>query len=142
MGYSLYIHRRENWFDEGEDLSISYDEWNALAAADEALDVVGFSENLHTNIIHESFEMIDPIGNKVVFHWSAGAIEIEGASEASVPKIFRSISKLDAKLQGDDGEFYREDGTSFYPEVTEADVSPSPIHRQKPRSFFSKLLKR
>ncbi|MFE6049245.1 hypothetical protein ACFQ6N_00635 [Kitasatospora sp. NPDC056446] len=80
MGYDVHITRRENWWDEeGQDVSAA--EWEAVIAADPGL------------VMHPMW-------------WSAGWIVSKSPSDAVIATMREVAKVLDARLQGDDGEYY------------------------------------
>jgi hypothetical protein len=80
MGYDVHITRRENWWDEeGQDISTA--EWEAVVAASPSL-------------------VTAPLW------WSAGRIVSKHPSEAVIAKMCEVAKVLEARVQGDDGEYY------------------------------------
>ncbi|MFI7503948.1 hypothetical protein ACIBVL_36815 [Streptomyces sp. NPDC049687] len=80
MGYDVHITRRENWWDEeGQDISTA--EWEAVVAADPGL-------------------VMTPMW------WSAGLIVSKNPSDAVIATMCKVAKMLDARVQGDDGEYY------------------------------------
>ncbi|ROR46495.1 hypothetical protein [Kitasatospora cineracea] len=80
MGYDVHITRRENWWDEeGQDISTA--EWEVLVATDPSLVMVPM-------------------------WWNAGRIVSKNPSDAVIATMCRVAKELDARVQGDDGEYY------------------------------------
>ncbi|MET9691967.1 hypothetical protein ABZY81_26375 [Streptomyces sp. NPDC006514] len=80
MGYDVHITRRENWWDE-EGQGISAVEWEAVVAAAPGLGMA-------------------PVW------WTAGRIVSKNPSDAVIATMCRVAKALEARVQGDDGEYY------------------------------------
>ncbi|MGW4379572.1 hypothetical protein [Kitasatospora sp. NPDC004531] len=80
MGYDVHITRWVNWWvEEGRDISTV--EWEAVVAADPGLAAVPM-------------------------WWNAGRIVSKNPSDAVIAKMREVAKLLDARVQGDDGEYY------------------------------------
>jgi hypothetical protein len=76
----VHITRRENWWDEhGPDISAA--EWEAMVTDDPGLAVVPM-------------------------WWRAGRIVSKNPSDAVIAKMYEVARLLDARVQGDEGEYY------------------------------------
>ena len=142
MGYELHIHRAaEDWMDASS-TPISQAEWIGLAEADPELARAG------------SYLTSRPDGSTAeipTFTYTApdrddgcgfsldpedGKITVAGAyDQASRMKAVELAKKLGARVQGDDGEFYDDDGDGF-----EVD-RPVEVDRPDPpkRGLFGRL---
>ncbi|MFE7191384.1 hypothetical protein [Kitasatospora sp. NPDC057541] len=104
MGYDLHITRREYWWDEvGEDISAA--EWGAAVAAEPGLVVVplpvGSSEGVAELVLRESGRSSgEPLW------WRAGRIKAKNPTDVMIATMCRLAKALNARVQGDDGEYY------------------------------------
>jgi hypothetical protein len=112
MGYDLHITRKGNWFDEDGPL-ITGAEWRTLIERDPEL-------TLDTSV---QLKMKD--GEYIFAAWNGeqgalghyqGEITTKNPDKPLTIKMVNIAAALGAKVQGDDGEIYREDGSSFPPE--------------------------
>jgi hypothetical protein len=93
MGYDLHITRKAHWSDEDGSV-ITADEWRVLIDGDAQLRE-----------------------NDGALYYDAGEITAKNPDEPLIRKMVEIAQKLDARVQGDDGEIYRGDGSSFEPDV-------------------------
>ena len=87
MGYDLHITRRADWSDS-DGPAIGELEWQQTIGGD---------------------------GEAGAFYWSDGEISIKNPDPMQIAKAVRLAASLNAQVQGDDGEIYREDDSSFQP---------------------------
>jgi hypothetical protein len=120
MGYDLHITRKENWFDEDGPL-ITGAEWRALIERDPEL-------TLDTSM---RLKMKD--GDYIFAAWNGeqgalghyhGEITAKNPDKPLIIKMVNVAKALGAKVQGDDGETYKEDGSSFQPDVPATTPAP------------------
>jgi hypothetical protein len=99
MGYDLHITRAERWNEPmGEEITAS--EWSGLVAQDPEL--VTDEENGPYAAVWE-----DPEGNvRGWFDWYGGAVFTTNPDQDIVRKLLELAAQLNARVQGDDGEFY------------------------------------
>lgn len=90
MGYDLHITRRSNWSDSGGP-AISESEW---------------------------LRVVNQAPDAEVFYWHNGEVSVKNPEPALIATMVRFATLLSSRVQGDDGEIYREDGSSFQPSVT------------------------
>ena len=117
MGYDLHITRRGNWADE-DGPEITLDEWNAYVASDDELQpdaANGPPYFLWTAHPQEPWTL----------WWRRGVVQTKNPDDATVRKLVAIAERLGATVQGDDGEVYRADGTSFQRESS----TPTPPAR-------------
>ncbi len=110
MGYDLHITRKANWSDPAGS-AIAEAEWQKLIEADPELTL-----DTETKVA-----MAD--GKYVFAAWKGRAWRATGyyggeitATNPKKPLIVKMVGiakSLNAQVQGDDGEIYREDGTAF-----------------------------
>lgn len=116
MAYSLHIHRRAEWSDRGDDITLT--EWQALCEADPTLDLtaVATAQNHRTGeeiaIRAEGMARWDgPV--MAWFTLDRGRITVDGADDAIIAKACEIAERLGARVQGDEGEFYAADGSTL-----------------------------
>ncbi|WP_224277024.1 hypothetical protein [Streptomyces sp. LS1784] len=80
MGYDVHITRRENWWDE-EEQDINPAAWEAVVADDLGLAMAPM-------------------------WWTAGRIVSKNPSDAVIATMCQVAKVLNARVQGDDGEYY------------------------------------
>jgi hypothetical protein len=99
VGYDLHVTRAEDW-SASDESPIALDEWLALATADPEL--VAMPEN------GEGFFAFghpdDDAGGW--FDWFEGNVYTKNPDKRLLAKMLTLASRLDAKVQGDDGEPY------------------------------------
>jgi hypothetical protein len=93
MGYDLHITRREDWFDRGDD--ISADEWLNYVESDTELSID--KRNGRYFAIWKEDDWLD---------WQRGEIFTKNPRKTLVEKMIQIANRLNAKVQGDDGEVY------------------------------------
>jgi hypothetical protein len=105
MGYSVYITRRQNWYDAAGS-TISLEEWQALIDAD--------PEFLWSPELGGNFAVWGVGGrdNQQWICWDAGNLESKHPDDAMVQKLCSLASSLGATVQGEGGEIYRSGATS------------------------------
>jgi hypothetical protein len=113
MSYDIHIHRREEWLDEGNDITL--DEWKALIAHDKSL-VPDGHVNWKPKDGGDSYETpaatwTAPDGSKGGFYWYNGEITVGSPTQAVATKAYELAQMLSARVQGDDFEFYGPDGS-------------------------------
>lgn len=109
MAYSLHAHRRPDWFDSGEDITLA--EWRALCEADPALDLTGVAtaRNPRTGeVIEIRAEGMARWEGPVTawFTLERGSITVGAADDAIIAKALEIARQIGARLQGYEGEFY------------------------------------
>jgi hypothetical protein len=135
MGYEVHITRKENWFDEGPEISLT--DWLGVVRTDPEMRHDGFAEASVGN--GSVLRVEDPSmavwlaypghledGNKAWFWLSNGNVVTKNPDEAMLNKMLLIAYQLSAKVQGDEGEIYGANG-----EVT-AEAKPSPHPSRKP----------
>jgi hypothetical protein len=94
MGYDFHITRRDDWYDEGAD--ISADEWLKYVESDPELS------------IDESNGKYFAIWKEDWLDWRRGEIYTKNPRKNLVEKMIQIANRLNAKVQGDEGEVYIE----------------------------------
>jgi hypothetical protein len=128
MGYDLHITRKHNWSDPTGP-AIAETEWrNAIEEDPElSLDPESRAEFSGGEFVFASWK-----GEHGVLWWYRGEIVAKNPDELLIAKMARIARSLNASVQGDDGEFYLEDGSSFQPGST----PPSPA---APHGLISRI---
>lgn len=100
MGYDLHITRAENWT-ENEDQWITSDEWLSVVESDRELTLNTINGPFFTDWSVESrYE-------SPWFDWSEGNIFTKNPDKKIIEKMLQLADRLNAQVQGDDGEIYR-----------------------------------
>ena len=116
MGYDIYITRKEFAHDvDGPEISL--DEWRAYVNIDRELELREHTEYTDRDGSIKRFEYPGSavwirwskhgMGvNEAWFHHQDGNVYVKNPEEEIVRKMVRVAAALDARVQGDDGEFY------------------------------------
>ena len=99
MGYELHITRRKQWFDEGDD--IAREEFLAYVRSDPEFSYPGEAG--------EDFaDWKSPTADYTTWlQWFDGRVITKNPEAEFVDKMVAVAKKLNAKVQGDDGETYQ-----------------------------------
>lgn len=136
MGYEVHITRKENWFDEGPEISVA--EWIDVVHADAELRNDGYAEaalgdgsvlrvdDPSLSVWH-TYSKHQPDGNMAWLWHSNGNVVAKNPDAEILRKMAQIAQRLSAKVQGDEGEIYGGDGQL----VTET-TSRSPSKHSKP----------
>ncbi len=119
MGYDLHITRKENWLDASQ--AIDLDEWLEYVDADPDLQHDGFAETPVANgavlraerdgiCVWTGYSGGENAENKAWLMWNSGSIVAKSPDEEVRQKMWCIAQALGAKVQGDEGEYYGEDG--------------------------------
>jgi hypothetical protein len=131
MGYDLHITRAKFHF-ENEGAWITADEWLRYVESDPDLKLAGYNGEYFALWSGKS-EYPDPW-----LDWFQGNIYTQNRDAPLIDKMVEIAKKLDAKVQGDDGETYIGGGPNDSPPCPEHDL---PKHSKQPkRSWFRRLL--
>ena len=101
MGYDLHITRANFWA------------MNAGSWIDPAEWLIAVHEDLELQLISESetypaMWLRDYCNSEVCFEWIEGNVFLKNPTKAAIIKMEAIAGHLQAKVQGDDGEFYRD----------------------------------
>ena len=102
MSYYLYITRKLHWSDEGPNITAK--EWLGVIADDPELELAGENGEYFTNWLGAS-TISEPW-----FNWSDGNIYATFPDKAQIAKVLEIASRLNAKVEGQDGEVYTATG--------------------------------
>ena len=116
MGYDLHITRKKNWdgFEDEHGPDISFDEWMAVVNADPELRIEGYENRrladksivkqpLAVCTAHSRYTERDP---GPALGYRHGNVDAKNPDREFRRKMWRLAQLLEAKVQGDDGEFY------------------------------------
>jgi hypothetical protein len=127
MGYDFHITRRKYYHDE-DGPSITEEEWKALVEADPELEFRDSDNPLFATWNGKS-EYPDPWFD----YWAEyGRIDTKNPDNPIIAKMLEMAKKLNAKVQGDDGEVYTSP-TSYHSEEDE-------MAEQTSRPWWKRLL--
>jgi len=112
MGYDLHITRRQKWFAaEGPDITTF--EWRAIIEGDPEMRLSAAAEPEIPGgemLRYENPNLAEWTGHPdedvVWFDYRRGNIVVKDPDEATLVKMQEIASKLEANVQGDDGELY------------------------------------
>ena len=102
MGYDVYITRRKQRSD-GADISL--DEWIAQLKSDPEMRL--------DNVAEAVAPTGDP-GHEVLFDYRRGRIVVKNPDETILRKMWSLAQKLSAKVEGDEGESYDQNGHPIF----------------------------
>lgn len=112
MGYDLYITRAEDWYNnQGRELTEAA--WKTVIEADPEMRMIGFAEA--TTPSGETLRYVNsllaewsghPEHEIVWFDFRQGNVVVKNPDELTLAKMQEVAGKLNARVQGDEGEFY------------------------------------
>ncbi len=109
MGYEVHIVRQLDFDNSEEESNIQIDEWKNLVDGDLELTWQQYSGvESETDFEHcywLSHPEIDE-SNRPWFHFYRGSISTKWTDIACLYKLLQMADKLNARLRGDDGEYY------------------------------------
>jgi hypothetical protein len=128
MGYDVHITRKDEWFTE-EGAEISLDEWKLYVESDPEMRLDNFAEaETPDGILRVESEGIsvwigyschEVDGNMAWFDYFEGNVKVKNPDEEILKKMFSIAQTLNARVQGDECEFYDEKGQSNWQELKE-----------------------
>jgi hypothetical protein len=123
VGYELHITRKPNWFDDGPEIRL--DEWIAVVKQDPEMRLDGFAET-ETGDTHAVLRVEDSSlavwtaysahgrdGNMAWLYLSQGSVVAKNPDQEIRTKMAALARRLGARVQGDEGEFYGDDGEAL-----------------------------
>src|SRR5580765_6220639 len=114
MGYDLHITRAASWTDSARS-PITPSEWQRVVEA-------------HPHLAAHSLS------------YDGAEITAKNPDESLGRTMVQIANALGAKVQGDDGEIYREDGSSYEPEDDAPPAPPPPAPAAaRPEGVFSRI---
>ena len=123
MGYDLHITRKSEWGDEGQDISLS--EWKVVVGEDPSLRITGEVNAITCSGEHISYKSENlalwsghPSGVAIPFDFRGGQIVVKSPDGPILKKMLSLAERLQAKVQGDEGEVYTLQETHGVPLVS------------------------
>ncbi|WP_131735729.1 hypothetical protein [Actinomadura roseirufa] len=115
MGYDLHITRKDDWSEESGP-EISADEWADAVAADPDLVMCQTAQAVADGqeLMYEHRWLAQMVTHPrrsekgAWLDWSNGRIDVKDPDDLLVKKMRQIAWRLDALVQGDDGEYYDE----------------------------------
>jgi hypothetical protein len=140
MGYDVHITRAEDWSDN-QGFEISTEEWLNLIQNDPELTPMPESEK-YSVVWHGPTQY-----SETWLDWADGNIYTKNPDKATLRKMWQVAQRLNAKIQGDDGEIYDEREIN---EFDDSYLNPNqvlnelkkPLHESPLLSFVRRLFKR
>jgi hypothetical protein len=116
MGYELHIVRRNDYDDLDEQSNISLDEWLAYVESDKELELTN-GYQIKVPGVTDTFQNVPGFCNWTAhstkkrdelpwFDYGYGSITAKYPDDETIRKMIEIAEKLNAKVQGDDSEFY------------------------------------
>jgi hypothetical protein len=114
MGYDVHITRKQEWIDK-DGLQIREDEWQAYVASDPEMVIIGFAEA--TTPQGETIRVTHPLLTEwhghsshlpIWFSYFEGNLVVKNPDKECLAKMRQIATRLKARVQGDEGEFYDE----------------------------------
>ncbi len=117
MGYNIYITRKQDWFDGDDSNEIKLTEWTDYIQSDSEMKLDNYAEtenDLEEKIRYEnqgiaiwtSYSKHGLADNFAWFDFSNGNVTVKNADTEIRNKMIDIAGRLNAKVQGDDGETY------------------------------------
>jgi len=112
MGYDVHITRKTEWSDK-DGPRITEDEWQVYVASDPEMVVTGSAE--HTTPNGETIRITHPLLTEwrhhssrtpVWFSYFEGNLCVKNPDDECLEKMRQVASRLQARVQGDEGEVY------------------------------------
>jgi hypothetical protein len=111
MGYDMHITRAPSWW-ENAGHEIDEAEWRDLVAADPELTITGAAEVdlpdgqtlRYQNELLAEWKA--PDGATVWFDFRGGNVVVKNPGDDAIAKMHQLARRLDARVQGEEGEFY------------------------------------
>jgi hypothetical protein len=138
MGYELHIVRRNNWDDIEEQSNITFAEWIAYVKTDEELELTNGYELTMNGESHSqsvpgfcewtAHSTEKSPGYRPWFDYGFGSISTKNPDFEVLHKMLAIAKALQARVQGDDGEFYDEETVATL-EASEAEKPSSPAKK-------------
>jgi hypothetical protein len=113
MGYDLHITKASEWSGSSRH-PITEEQWKAVVIADGELkmDTIATAENPKTQEVIQvgnrfMASWVDPTTKeKHYFYYSRGKVSVKNPTDSTIKKLKTMATKLGARVQGDDGEWY------------------------------------
>ena len=109
MGYDLHIMRRNDFENREEESNITLEEWKNLVESSDDLTWQEFPLDPKETDFEYCYWLAHPEQddtNRTWFNFWRGAINTKNPDFACMRKLVDMSGKLDARVEGDDGEVY------------------------------------
>jgi hypothetical protein len=117
MGYDIHITRQENWYDEDVSKQILFTEWEEYLENDSEMRLDNFAEaTLQSGdkirlenqglAVWTKYSGDNIDSNHAWFDFRNGNITVKNPDGEIMKKMLSIAEKLEAKMQGDEGEIY------------------------------------
>ncbi len=130
MGYDFHITRREQWIDEGDEITAA--EWLAYVERDPELQLSP-DQGPYFAMWRGQCEYEEPW-----FDWDSGQIYTKNPDKAIIDKMVAMAREFGAKVQGDDGEIYENGEQALRPPPAPAVQAPPPF-AQRIGTWFARF---
>jgi hypothetical protein len=132
MGYDLHITRAKLWTDDAHPIALA--EWAAYVSGDPELDMTGVAETPTPDGIlrYENPGLAvwrSPESGQVWFDLRHGNVVVKNPDDATIEKMVAVARRLNAHVQGDEGETYSGGGRRPVP-------APGPSFLERFRSWL------
>lgn len=118
MGYDVYITRQDNWYDQDDTKRISLEEWLNYVATEADIRLDNYAE---ANVSNGETIRLEADGlsvwtaysgngvgeNYAWLNYDSGNIVVKNPDEEIISKMVDISLKMEAKVQGDEGEIYQ-----------------------------------
>jgi len=145
MGYDVHLTRKEDDFDEvGQQISI--EEWKKYISGDSEMRLDGFAEAETSDgtlrveseglAVWLAWSKHEDAGDMAWMDYYGGNITVKNPDEEMLSKMCRISCLLQAKVQGDEGEVYDENGKSNWQDSKEEGQNCKEMAPQKWWQFW------
>ncbi|MBV8252279.1 MAG: hypothetical protein JO154_06690 [Chitinophaga sp.] len=148
MGYELHITRQDTWYDEDFSKQISMEEWKNYLTDDPEMRLdnyaeASFEDGSVLRIEGEGLAVWTKHSRllNVWFSYYKGNICVKSPDEEVILKMVNIAQKLDARVQGDDMEYYGKKGLILPDSQVVTNVQSWRRMYNKFTSFFNKWKK-
>ncbi|WP_186764622.1 hypothetical protein [Comamonas flocculans] len=141
MGYEVHITRKQDPLVKDGPV-ISMEDWDAYLSCDADMRLDGYAEvNIQGGealrmeaeglAVWTAYSGHDVNGNMAWFYFDCGAITVRNPDAEIFRKMFSIAQALDARVLGEEGEEYGEDGTMLAPRRVCRILCKRTIHRRR-----------
>jgi hypothetical protein len=121
MGYDVHIVRNNEWWNEEVGGGISLDEWESYLGSDPTMRMDGFAEadTAEENVLRYENEGLavwvaysgdDRDGNRAWFDYRNGSVIVKNPDDEILKQMCSIALQMEAKVLGEEGEEYGENG--------------------------------
>ncbi|MCH5599999.1 hypothetical protein [Niabella ginsengisoli] len=143
MSYDIHITRQESWFDGNDNKRISLDEWKEFLTNDTEMRLDNFTETTIATgelirverdglSVWTKYSGNGLDGNFAWFDYNNGNIVCKNPDNEIINKMLDIAERLNAKVQGDEGELYEKNADQKIHIKQQAENESYKINTQKP----------